>query len=221
MTLDLELLKTNSQANNKYICLTKDSYLKKMKKYLADFFRSKMEMPEEVLMQICNHFEEKKIEKNGMFLEMGKMSNEYAFLVDGYMRAYTFNTEGEEITTNIYCPKEMVIEPLSFFRRIPAKENIQSISDCVYYSINFETINQLFHSMPAFRELGRSMLVGQLVEQKFRSLSLINEKAEQRYQNLLQQKREMFQHVPLKYIASYLGITDTSFSRIRREHSRK
>lgn len=192
-----------------------------MKKHLEDFFNSKLEMRDEILKEISSHFQERRISKNDLFLEMGKISNEYGFLIEGYMRAYTFNPEGEEITTNIYCPKEMVLEPMSFFKRVPAKENIQAISDCIYYSINFETINKLFHSIPEFREMGRSMLVGLLVEQKFRSLSLINDKAEHRYEILLQQKREMFQHVPLKYIASYLGITDTSFSRIRREHSKK
>lgn len=192
-----------------------------MRKHLEEFFRSKIDLPHEVLTEICNHFEERKIEKNALFLEIGKISNEYAFLVEGYMRAYTFNTEGDEITTNIFCQKEIVIEPLSFFKRVPARENIQAVSDCMYYSINFENLNKLFHSVPAFRELGRSLLVGLLVEQKFRSLSIINDIAEQRYEMLLQQKREMFQHVPLKYIASYLGITDTSFSRIRREHSKK
>ena len=102
-----------------------------MKKHLEDFFNSKLEMRDEILKEISGHFEERRIAKNDLFLEMGKTSNEYGFLIEGYMRAYTFNTEGEEITTNIYCPKEMVLEPMSFFKRVPAKENIQAIPNDV------------------------------------------------------------------------------------------
>jgi CRP-like cAMP-binding protein len=99
-------------------------------------------------------------------------------------------------------------------------ENIQAITDCVGYSITFEKMNVLFHSVPEFREYGRGMLVKELVSYKKRTLAMINKTAEQRYENLIKDDKEIFQFVQLKHIASYLGVTNSSLSRIRREFTK-
>jgi len=79
----------------------------------------------------------------------------------------------------------------------------------------------LFHSVPEFREFGRAMLVKEFVAFKQRTLLLINKTAEERYADLLNSNGEIFQFAQLKHIASYLGITDTSLSRIRKEYAKK
>jgi hypothetical protein len=75
--------------------------------------------------------------------------------------------------------------------------------------------------MPEFREFGRTILVNAYAQLKQRMLAMIQETAEQRYAYLLQTNPDIFQHAPLKNIATYLGITDTSLSRIRKEFSKK
>ncbi|WP_431293338.1 hypothetical protein [Pedobacter sp. P26] len=79
----------------------------------------------------------------------------------------------------------------------------------------------LFHSVPEFREFARAMLVKEFVAYKQRTLSMINKSAEERYANLVATNNEVFRHAQLKHIASYLGITDTSLSRIRKEFVKK
>jgi CRP-like cAMP-binding protein len=100
-------------------------------------------------------------------------------------------------------------------------ENIQAITECHGFLLPFERLDSLFHSIPEFREFGRGMLVREFAAYKRRTLSLINQTAEERYIDLIDTSPEIFQHVPLKYIASYLGITDSSLSRIRKEFSKK
>lgn len=78
-----------------------------------------------------------------------------------------------------------------------------------------------FHTIPEFREYGRLNIVNQYSILKERMLSALQETAEQRYSDLISSSPEIFQNVPLKYIASYLGITDTSLSRIRKDFARK
>ena len=75
--------------------------------------------------------------------------------------------------------------------------------------------------MPEFRDFGRSILVKGFSSLKVRMLSMITETAEQRYDTLLKTNPEIFQHAALKHIATYLGITDTSLSRIRKEYTKK
>ena len=137
------------------------------------------------------------------------------------MRAFTFDTDGNEVTTYFYSKNRVVFEASSFFMRTLSTENIQAVTQCQGFTINFEELNRLFHSIPAFREFGRAMLVREFAAYKQRTLSMINQTAEQRYTALINANLEIFQYAQLKHIASYLGITDTSLSRIRKEYARK
>jgi CRP-like cAMP-binding protein len=176
-------------------------------------------MSSETIRKVSDHFELTKFWKNEFFLKEGKVSN-LLYLAEGLMRAYTFDLKGNEVTTNFFPKNRQVFDHASFFLQTPSEENIQAITDCVGYSITFEKMNVLFHSVPEFREYGRGMLVKELVSYKKRTLAMINKTAEQRYENLIKDDKEIFQFVQLKHIASYLGVTNSSLSRIRREFTK-
>jgi CRP-like cAMP-binding protein len=169
---------------------------------------------------IAADFEEVEFAKNEYLLKQGKVSN-YFYLAEGFARAFTFDTDGNEITTYFYSKDHVIFEAASFFLRSISTENIQAITDCKVYTTNFEKLNSLFHSVPEFREFGRAMLVKEFVAYKQRTLSMINKSAEERYADLLNTNSEIFRFAQLKHIASYLGVTDTSLSRIRKEFMKK
>lgn len=171
--------------------------------------------------EIAEQFEYRQLLKNEFHLTEGKVCDAYLFLESGYMRAFAHDTEGRDVTTNFCAPGRIVFEVSSFFNRTRSQENIQALTDCEGWQITYEQLNNLFHALPAFREFGRSVLVKGFADLKTRMLSMITETAEERYEQLLQHSPEIFLHAPLKNIASYLGITDTSLSRIRKELSRK
>lgn len=185
------------------------------------FIQNNLRANRQVIEDIVAYFEEKVFAKNDFFLKEGKVSNEYLFLEEGFMRAFTFDIEGNEVTTWFYNANNVVFEVSSFFMRIPATENIQAVTQCKGFYITYEKLNMLFHSVPEFRDFGRMMLVKSFAEFKQRTLALINKSAEERYASLISANSEIFQHAQLKHIASYLGITDTSLSRIRREFAKK
>lgn len=187
---------------------------------LLQFFQRGAFFTTQQAIDIALLFTEKAVDKTGVLLREGQVSNEYFFLESGFMRAYVHDTEGREVTTHFYAPGQVVVEPSSFFNRVPTKENIQALEPSTGWYITFEQLNHLFHAYPAFREFGRSVLVRVLTGLQDRTLSMITETAEQRYQHLLQSNPNIFQHAPLKQIASYLGITDSSLSRIRKELSK-
>jgi CRP-like cAMP-binding protein len=161
------------------------------------------------------------IAKGDYFLKEGQLSNEYLFLEKGFMRAFAHDTEGNDVTTHFYSERNVVFEVSSFFNRTTSKENIQALTDCSGQFITYDQLNNLFHTIPEFRDFGRSILVKGFSALKARTLSVITDTAEERYAALLKKNPEIFQFAPLKTIASYLGITDTSLSRIRRELSKK
>jgi CRP-like cAMP-binding protein len=198
-----------------------DEDLSLRKKVLEAYMQRTSSISLALISKIVDRFQHKLIARNEFLLEPGKVANEYLYLEKGCMRSFAWSTEGIEVTTNFYLPGQMVFEVSSFFNRTRSKESIQALTDCEGWFLTFDTLNNLFHELPEFREFGRSMLVKGFADLKNRMLSMITETAEERYAQLLKNQPAIFQHASLKNIASYLGITDTSLSRIRKELSKK
>ena len=191
------------------------------KEKLIQFFYNSGLVSLSIAKEIAEPFIEREILKHQFFLEEDKLSDEYLFLETGFMRSFAHDLDGNDVTTNFYSQNQVVFEVSSFFNRTRSKENILALTDCEGYFITYEQLNTLFHSLPEFREFGRSILVKGFSSLKNRMLSMITESAEERYVQLLKTNPEIFQYAPLKNIASYLGITDTSLSRIRKEFTKK
>lgn len=191
------------------------------KEPLIQFIDQTLPASRATVESIAANFEDCVFAKNEYFVRAGKVSNDYLFLTDGVMRAFTLDPDGNEVTTGFYAKNRVVFEVSSFFMRRVSDENIQALTDCRGFMLTFDKLNQLFHSVPEFREFGRAMLAREFAAFKQRTLALINKSAEERYTDLINSNREVFQYAQLKHIASYLGITDTSLSRIRREYAKK
>jgi CRP-like cAMP-binding protein len=191
------------------------------KSALISFLKQSPHLDSKSAEHIAEQFSFKQLQKGEKFLKTGRVADEYMFLENGFMRSYLFDLEGNEITLNFYGPNEVVFEVASFFQRQPSQENFEAITDCAGWVLTYEKLNFLFHALPEFREFGRAMLVRGFIGFKQRTISLINKTAEERYELLLQTKNEIFQHASLKHIASYLGVTDTSLSRIRKSYASK
>ncbi|WP_244248422.1 Crp/Fnr family transcriptional regulator [Flavobacterium foetidum] len=170
---------------------------------------------------IIPKFKQVTFSQNDYLLNEGKTENHYWFIESGFVRSYVVDTKGNDITTNFYTAGDIVIDWISFFLRNPTRENIQALTDCVCWQLDFETFQQLFHSIQSFREQGRTTLVNSYFSLKKQSVSMIADQAKERYIRLVKEKPHIVQNISLKYIATYLGITDTSLSRIRKEISGK
>lgn len=169
---------------------------------------------------ILPKFKQVKFAKNDFLLTEGKTENYYWFLESGFVRSFVNDTNGNDITTNFYGSKDVVIDWSSFFLRHPTRENIQALTDCVCWQLDFETFQQLFHSIETFREEGRRRLVSSYFALKNHSVSMIADQAKERYIQLLKDRPHIVQNVSVQHIATYLGITKYSLSRIRKEISR-
>ncbi len=188
---------------------------------LIQFVQGVLPMSTGKAEQLVDKFKPRKILKNKYLLKEGVVCNETHFIEKGILRSYIYDIEGNDITTAFNSPKMHTADFLSFFKRIPSKEYIQALTDCETWYLSYDDMQENFHAMPEFREFGRLNIINHYGILKERMLSMIQETAEQRYAHLIHSNLEIIQHVPLKYIASYLGITDTSLSRIRKEFAKK
>jgi len=165
---------------------------------------------------VLAQYQRVELAKNDFFIEEGATANYYYFVESGFARSYLIDLEGNDISTKFFSSTDIVIDWHSYFLKTKCRENIQAITNCVAWKITFENFMKLF-SIEAFREVGRTRLVNNYFELKNHSISIIADPAKDRYLNLLKSKPSIIQNVPLKQIATYLGITDTSLSRIRKE----
>ena len=170
----------------------------------------------EDLEKILSQYERKEFAKNDYLIKEGEVANFYYFMESGFVRSYAIDLEGNDISTKFFSSTDIVIDWHSYFLKTKCRENIQAITPCVAWKISFENFMKLFN-IEAFREVGRTKLINNYFELKNHSVSIIADPAKERYLNLINQKRDIAQNVPLKQIATYLGITDTSLSRIRKE----
>lgn len=155
--------------------------------------------------------------KTAFLLKAGEVSQQYFILEKGLIRSYVKDHNGKEITTNFYSEHDLVIEVSSLFQGLPTEEYFQALTDCILWEIKYEDFQEAFIKIPSFAEWGRSWMATTLSRQKLRMIRMITVPASIRYRELLQSNPDIMQNSPLKHIASYLGITDTSLSRIRRE----
>lgn len=184
--------------------------------FLQDVFTTDQFSKDE-LEVILSKFNRVEFGKNGFLLEQGGIANNYWFVESGFVRSFVVDYDGRDISTNFYTVGDIVIDWPSFFLRKPTRENIQALTDCVCWQLDFPNFQTLFHGIRAFREQGRGTLVKSYFGLKKHSVSLRADRAQDRYLQLLKEKPAIVLNVSLKHIASYLGITDTSLSRIRKE----
>jgi CRP-like cAMP-binding protein len=188
---------------------------------LIQFIQNVFPVSDSKAEQLAENYKFREVPKNEFILKAGSVCNASHFIEEGLMRAYTYDLEGNDVTTAFYPQNTYAAEMFSFFKRAPSGEYIQALTDCKTWRLSYEDMQTSFHAMPEFRDFGRLNIINNYGLLKQRMLSTLHETAEERYANLINSNPEILQIAPLKHIASYLGITDTSLSRIRKDFVRK
>ncbi len=155
------------------------------------------------------------LKKNGFFIREGKIAKKIAFTNKGYLRVY-YNHDGDEITRDISPLYTMITALPSYIKQKPSFEIIQAITDCELLIIKRDHLEFLYDNYPNWQKVGRRIIEEMFVETQNRIYSLITQTAEARYKKMIESFPDIFLHVPLQYIASYLGITSQSLSRLRK-----
>ena len=186
---------------------------------IQNYVQATIKMPAEKAKLLVEKFELLELSKNELLLTEDKVSKSTYILESGVIRSFTMDNEGNEVTTNLYSPFCFINDVMAFFKQQPATENFQALTPCKLWAMSYDEVQANFHGIPEFREFGRMMLITNYANLKERMLGMIKDTAETRYLKLMETHPDIFQHVPLKIIASFLGVTDSSLSRVRKEIS--
>lgn len=155
-----------------------------------------------------------KINKNQNLQPIGVVCRTIYFVQKGLARIYYYK-EGVEITEYFAFENEMIVRAESLFTEKPSKKGIQALEDTSFIGISSAALFELFDLYPDLERLFRKLIESAYVETVNRIENIQFHTAEERYAQLITENPEMIRRIPLKHIASYLGITQVSLSRIR------
>lgn len=154
--------------------------------------------------------------KNRVIEEAGTVPRYLYFVVKGFMRLFHHNENGDEVTTHINCPPGFLTSYFHFINQTVADENVECITECELLRITKANLDQLVSQSPAFKDFSILVFQQSLAYNEIRSRELATLTAEQRYKKLIENYPGIIHHVPVQYIASFLGMKPESLSRIRK-----
>ncbi len=149
------------------------------------------------------------------FAEIGKRSYDIAFLISGSMRHF-YLADGEERTTYFYFAGDLVGSWLSCLTHSPSEITIEALTPVELLCFSYAALDNLYARSMHWNTFGRKLAEYIAAGLEKRMVSLLTQKPEERYRELLaSNKKKILEQIPQQYIASYLGITPVSLSRIR------
>jgi CRP-like cAMP-binding protein len=156
------------------------------------------------------------LRKGEYFSEAGKIPRQLGFVVEGVFRFCYYNNKGEEITNAFADENNFVTDYPKFESSVPAAEYVQAITDCKLIVFSKKDWDEISDTILDWDRVAAKVYQKCLVEVIDKRSSLVSEDATTRYLSFIEKSPRLANRIPLSYIASYLGITQQSLSRIRK-----
>jgi CRP-like cAMP-binding protein len=168
------------------------------------------------LIKIASH---KVLKKSDYFIIEGEICKQVAFVLSGSLRSFYISDKDEEITYCITFPNSLMTAYSSYLTSQPTQENIQAITETQLLIIQKSKFEALVQQNPSWINFIKIIAEQQYIELEKRIFQLQKSDAKKRYADLMKNQPEYIQHIPLQYLASYLGISQRHLSRIRKEYT--
>lgn len=170
------------------------------------------------LEKIVSLFKESQLNKGDYFVKAGRLCEKLSFVNTGQLRIYAASGD-KDITQWISTKGYFVTDLSSLVFETPARWNIQALTDCTLYTIDKENYKNIHTLVPNWKVLEKLFIAKCFLTLEDRVFSLLSLSAEERYDTFFEFNPELFNQVPLQYLASMLGMTPETFSRIRKKKS--
>lgn len=186
--------------------------MEKLTHYLLQFGNLNQQQLDFIISR-CTRIE---LAKDQYFSEAGKIARQIAFVNKGILRICYFDKNAEEITRYFIAENNFTVDLNSYNSQIPASEYIQAVTDCELFVLSKGDMQELSMTVIGWDDI-INKITSKALMQKVNLISpMIAEDATERYLAFMKKFPALVNRIPLSYIASYLGITQSSLSRIRK-----
>ena len=186
---------------------------------LHEFFTAIQSFSADEWQQIQAAFGSKMYRKGEFLLKAGQTDRHIWFIEQGVVRVFEETEDGTEQTFYFMSSGQFAADIESFNQRLPTVGNIQAVTDCQTRALSYDGFHQLAGQIPDWNPTIQRITEKALLEKVHKRSRLLYEDAKTRYRRLLIEQPEVAQQVPLGVIASYLGVTLSSLSRLRKQLS--
>lgn len=178
-----------------------------------------VDLPDAQWNELAAIFHPKTVTKDNYLLHPGDEVYELYFVGEGLLRIYYLNDQGKE-SNKAFPAEDGFAGPLATaLLKMPSRYGIQALEDSVLLAAQYDDYFNLLDQHPVFDRLGRKIMEWLLGRRELREQSLLQQSAKERYLDFKEQYSGLLNRIPQYHIASYLGITDVSLSRLRSELS--
>lgn len=185
-----------------------------MPSLLVNYLNTVYPLSEALKERLSSIIQTKEIPKKTFLLKEGEISNYIYFIEKGFIRSY-YVKEGKEITAWFMGDNDFIISVDSFYKRCKSYEYIETIEDSLVHFIHYDELEKLYKDFLEFNVIGRILTTHYYILSEERVYSMRKQTAEERYDFLTEKHSEILLRAPLTQIASYLGISLETLSRVR------
>lgn len=183
-----------------------------LKKFISRF----VTLSDAELDEIANKFKNKAVRKNGFVLKEGDTCKDLVFVQKGCLRLY-YVKDDIEVSVWFAFQHSSAIEIYSFISESPSEYFLQAIEDSEVLYLPKTELKKMYQQQPKMQEMMKNFWEAVLLDLINRFTALQKDSAEKRYLDLLKKQPDYLESIPQKYLASFLGVTPTSLSRIRKK----
>jgi CRP-like cAMP-binding protein len=156
----------------------------------------------------------REFDKRVQVIREGEVERYLNVVAWGLARKY-LPVRNKEITIQLASEGHMIHSELSFHYRIPSRSVVETIEPTVFFSISYESLEQLYEQFPGMERLGRLMITDLFIKSDDRYFNQLKKSTRERFLEYVRNHPQMVQRVPQKYLASFLNIKPETFSRLK------
>lgn len=181
---------------------------------VQNYIQSIVDFTDEEMEVIMSHFKPMSLPAGEYFVDEGIVCKNIGFITKGYVRTF-YEINDQEVTTMVLTKHNIVTAHTSFTLQRPSMSYIQAITDCELLVMSAKSMQELYDRYPKWERLGRLITEQVYGYMESRVVDYLSLSPEDRYRKMLENDAKILKNVPLRYIASMLGITPETLSRIR------
>lgn len=186
-----------------------------MNKQLGNYIRRTVRISDAELQMVCSKFQSKTVRKGEYLLPEGQKSKHTYFVLNGCLRIYFINEDGQESTRYLAFENHLATALVSYIDGAPSLEQIQALEETELLYISHENFDKLRQQHPIWETFYTAYLEKAYSKTVSRLLTFTTMNAKERYINLLNINPEIVRRLPNKIVASYLNVSQETLSRIK------